>query len=106
MWSKQAECTVWEGDPFHDDDGAFTDFELTAGAPKEFLPSGGILDDNGDDVSDGGIGRESGFDVGVINVGSGSLGICTGLLGVGDEERDTDGVVGVEHGGGCGCTSS
>ena len=106
MGGKQAECTVGEGDPFYDDDGAFTGFELTAGAPKEFLPSGGILGDNGDDVSDGGIGRESGFDVCVINVDSGSLGIGTGLLGVGDEERDTDGVMGVEHGGGCGCASS
>ena len=106
MGGKQAECTVGEGDPFHDDDGAFTDFELTAGAPKEFLPSSGILGDNCDDFSDGGVGREPSFDVGVINVGSGSLGIGTSLLGVGDEERDTDGVVGVEHGGGCGCASS
>ena len=84
MGGKQAECTVGESDPFHDDDGAFTYFEFTAGAPKKFLPSGGVLGNNVYVFIDGGIERESGFDVGVVNVGGCSLGIGAGLLGVGD----------------------
>ena len=87
MGSEQAEGTVGEGNPFHDDNGTFTNFEFTASAPEKFLPSGGVLGKNVYDVTDCGIGRESGFDVGVINVGSGSMGIGTGLLGVGDEEK-------------------
>ena len=106
MGCEQAECTVGEGYPFHDDNGTFTNFEFTASAPEKFLPSGGVLGDNVDDVTDCGIGRESGFDVGVVNVGGCPLGVGAGQLGVGDEERDTDCVVGMEHGGGCGCASS
>ena len=99
MGGKQAECTVGEGNPFHDDNGTFTNFELTAGAPKKFLPSGGVLGNNVYDVTDGGIGRESGFDVGVVNVGGCTLGVGAGLLGVGDEERDTDCVIRMYHDG-------
>ena len=84
MGGKQAECTVGEGYPFHDDNGTFTNFEFTAGAPKKFLPSGGVLGNNVYDFIDCGIERESGFDVGVVNVGGCSLGVGAGLLGVGD----------------------
>ena len=52
MGGKQAECTVGEGYPFHDDNGTFTNFELTAGAPKKLFPSGGVLGNNVYDIND------------------------------------------------------
>ena len=65
----------------------------------KFFPSGGVLGDDVDDINDGGIGRDPGFDVCVVDVGGHPLEVGTGLLGIGDYDGDTDCVICVQHGG-------